>query len=71
MKHRCPICHKTFKHPEQGQSEKADFFPFCSQRCKLIDLGSWLDARYKVVSSLQSEELDEPTNASTSDTDGQ
>jgi endogenous inhibitor of DNA gyrase (YacG/DUF329 family) len=24
------------------------YFPFCSQRCKLIDLGAWLDAEYRV-----------------------
>jgi endogenous inhibitor of DNA gyrase (YacG/DUF329 family) len=58
MKHRCPICHKTFQSSGQEPFEKADFFPFCSQKCKLIDLGSWLDARYKVVSSLQSQESD-------------
>ena len=22
--------------------------PFCSERCKLIDLGRWLDGRYQV-----------------------
>ena len=23
-------------------------FPFCSERCKLIDLGRWLDGRYQI-----------------------
>jgi uncharacterized protein len=23
-------------------------FPFCSERCKLIDLGRWLDGKYQV-----------------------
>ncbi len=22
--------------------------PFCSERCKLLDLGNWLDGRYRV-----------------------
>jgi len=35
--------------PEK-QSAEAKFFPFCSRRCKLIDLGAWLDAKYKVIS---------------------
>jgi hypothetical protein len=58
MKHRCPICHKIAK----VSSEEAKFFPFCSQRCKLIDLGAWLDADYKIVSSHKSEEPDVPSD---------
>jgi endogenous inhibitor of DNA gyrase (YacG/DUF329 family) len=36
----CPTCKK--------ETEKQDnkYFPFCSERCKLIDLGSWLDGKY-------------------------
>jgi endogenous inhibitor of DNA gyrase (YacG/DUF329 family) len=50
MKHRCPICKKIVKVSLKKQSEEAKFFPFCSQRCKLIDLGAWLDNKYKIVS---------------------
>jgi len=32
-------------------------FPFCSERCKLIDLGRWLDGRYQVP--VQKEDEDE------------
>lgn len=59
----CPICHKALKPSVQKQSQELDFFPFCSEQCKLIDLGAWLDASYKVVSSIQSQESDLPTNA--------
>jgi uncharacterized protein len=49
MKYKCPICKKEFdalaRHPEKNK-----YFPFCSERCKLIDLGAWLDAEYKVIS---------------------
>jgi endogenous inhibitor of DNA gyrase (YacG/DUF329 family) len=24
------------------------FRPFCSERCRLLDLGSWMDGRYRV-----------------------
>jgi len=48
MKHRCPICHKIVKVPAQGENEEAKFFPFCSKQCKLIDLGAWLDAKYRI-----------------------
>ncbi|MBA7640954.1 DNA gyrase inhibitor YacG [subsurface metagenome] len=50
MKHRCPICRKIVELPPEKQSEETKFFPFCSRRCKLIDLGAWLDAEYKIIS---------------------
>lgn len=43
LKLRCPICKKAVK------STGADF-PFCSDRCRLIDLGKWSSGAY-VVSS--------------------
>lgn len=33
---KCPTCQK-----EVQWSENALFRPFCSERCKLIDLGEW------------------------------
>lgn len=33
---RCPTCKKMF------DSEQAEAMPFCSERCRLIDLGRWL-----------------------------
>jgi endogenous inhibitor of DNA gyrase (YacG/DUF329 family) len=59
MKHRCPVCHKTVKASAQEQSEEAEYFPFCSQRCKLIDLGAWLDAEYRITSKPQPQESGE------------
>ncbi|MHC4158951.1 MAG: DNA gyrase inhibitor YacG [Planctomycetota bacterium] len=56
MKYRCPICKKIVQASPKKQPKEAKFFPFCSQRCKLIDLGAWFDAEYKVVS----EPLDTP-----------
>jgi len=43
IKIRCPICKKPVK------SADADF-PFCSERCRLIDLGKWASGAY-VISS--------------------
>ena len=40
---RCPICDKTVQ-PEQSPA-----VPFCSHRCRLIDLGHWLDEDYGLV----------------------
>ena len=42
MKHCCPICRK----PTDSTAD-ADF-PFCSQRCRLLDLGNWAAERYVV-----------------------
>jgi len=39
----CPVCKKqTLYHP-------TNFFrPFCSERCKIIDLGSWATEEFKI-----------------------
>ncbi|UCC23000.1 MAG: DNA gyrase inhibitor YacG [Planctomycetota bacterium] len=50
MKHMCPICKKTVRVSSNNKSEEARHFPFCSRRCKLIDLGAWLDTEYKITS---------------------
>jgi hypothetical protein len=43
---RCPICKKPV--PEPGDADRLSPFPFCSERCKLIDLGRWLDGKYQI-----------------------
>lgn len=40
---KCPMCHKAAAPAKDNAS-----FPFCSRRCKLLDLGNWLDERYLV-----------------------
>jgi len=40
----CPICEKRM---DQGPQEWPAW-PFCSPRCKLIDLGRWLKQDYAV-----------------------
>lgn len=47
---RCPVCGKSFE-PDQTQA-----MPFCSLRCRQIDLGRWLDEKY----GLPYESEDEP-----------
>ena len=42
----CPICKKSV---DDGDRQKPGAsYPFCSERCKLIDLGRWLDGRYQI-----------------------
>jgi endogenous inhibitor of DNA gyrase (YacG/DUF329 family) len=43
----CPTCKRAL--PE-GAYEPP--FPFCSQRCKLVDLHAWLNDRYVVSEAL-------------------
>lgn len=42
---RCPTCGRAF---EIASLDELPSFPFCSDRCKLIDLGRWLDGDYGV-----------------------
>ena len=42
----CPICRKPVDAP--GPDEPMGNFPFCSDRCKLIDLGRWIDGKYQI-----------------------
>jgi endogenous inhibitor of DNA gyrase (YacG/DUF329 family) len=42
---RCPICAKPF---EVAAVTDLPAFPFCSERCRLIDLGRWADGSYAV-----------------------
>jgi endogenous inhibitor of DNA gyrase (YacG/DUF329 family) len=43
IKVRCPICQRLLEG--EGPKEWPEF-PFCSPRCRLIDLGRWLGEEY-------------------------
>jgi len=47
----CPKCKVKFKY------HLSDFRPFCSKRCKMVDLGRWLDESYAIPS--QENEIEE------------
>jgi endogenous inhibitor of DNA gyrase (YacG/DUF329 family) len=40
---KCPTCGKTAARRPANPD-----FPFCSHRCRLIDLGKWMDEVYRV-----------------------
>jgi uncharacterized protein len=42
MRHRCPICKIA------TNSELHADFPFCSEKCRLLDLGAWASEKYTV-----------------------
>lgn len=60
MECKCPICKKAFKVSSEKPFKDAAFFPFCSERCRLIDLGQWLDSEYKVILQLPPENMENP-----------
>ena len=47
---RCPVCKKNVER------EGNPFRPFCSERCKLIDLDNWLEERYRISARVDSGE---------------
>jgi uncharacterized protein len=49
---RCPICKKdvAFDNP---------YMPFCSDRCRIIDLGNWAAEKYVISTPTRQNEIDE------------
>ena len=47
----CPTCGAPVEW-----AEKSAFRPFCSDRCKLIDLGAWAAEEHKIAGSEGSED---------------
>lgn len=43
LKVKCPTCGKEVEY-----SPSNPFRPFCSERCKLIDLGAWANGDYVI-----------------------
>lgn len=47
---KCPQCKKQFEY------YSSNFRPFCTERCRLIDLGQWLDGSFAVPAQNLTEE---------------
>jgi endogenous inhibitor of DNA gyrase (YacG/DUF329 family) len=45
IKQHCPICQKVM---EVLRLSDWPAFPFCSARCRMIDLGRWLGQEYRI-----------------------
>jgi endogenous inhibitor of DNA gyrase (YacG/DUF329 family) len=52
---RCPTCKAEVKPREENPS-----FPFCSPRCRAVDLGRWFTGEYRVAGERASPEAKEP-----------
>jgi hypothetical protein len=60
LKLKCPICKKAVR------SASPDF-PFCSERCRTIDLGKWASGAYVISSPV--EDTDEAVRDSNGDSE--
>lgn len=49
---RCPICKTEMEVPSDYETR-----PFCSPRCKKLDLGNWLEGNYRLPRELSPEDL--------------
>lgn len=54
---RCPVC------DAHVDLEGTPAVPFCSERCRLIDLGRWLDEGYAVPDQKRPDDDEEPDGA--------
>ena len=59
---RCPVCKRPVARRPGNES-----FPFCSPRCRLIDLGKWLGGDYRIAG--RPEENEDELSAPTKDHD--
>ena len=51
----CPTCGKKVEWTPANK-----FRPFCSERCKQIDLGAWAEEKYRVPGAAPGEAQDNP-----------
>lgn len=52
---RCPTCNTLV-------TKQDEYFPFCSDRCRLIDLGKWASGGYRISSPILDPEVLEGLN---------
>jgi endogenous inhibitor of DNA gyrase (YacG/DUF329 family) len=45
----CPICRKPVKLDDP-------FMPFCSDRCRIIDVANWADGKYVIPGLVEEDE---------------
>lgn len=48
----CPICSKDALSTDAS-------YPFCSQRCRNVDLGRWLDGAYLISRPIEQDDLEQ------------
>jgi uncharacterized protein len=51
----CPTCRRQV----EGTRQEIPSLPFCSDRCRTVDLGAWLSESYRITAPAAEEDLDE------------
>ena len=49
---RCPTCKRDIEW-----SEQFPYRPFCSERCRIIDLGNWASEKYVISTPARPDDL--------------
>jgi len=65
---QCPICRKSVEPP--ATAGQANPFPFCSDRCRQVDLLRWSKGQYAIVEPLKPDQIDEIAAAEDEGLDG-
>ncbi len=47
---KCPTCQRVVKYKDVAEVPDR---PFCSERCRLIDLGKWFAEEYRISTPLE------------------
>ena len=50
----CPICEAAVS---ASAATDSSFFPFCSERCRNVDLLRWSDGKYAIVEPLSPDQM--------------
>jgi len=58
----CPTCKKPVVYGTK-------WFPFCSDRCRLIDIGRWHDEEFRIPAAEQTPESSTTPNGAEHDSD--
>jgi uncharacterized protein len=56
---KCPTCRRPVEW-----SDASVYRPFCSERCRLIDLGAWFDEKHRIPDESATEADEVPPNSS-------
>jgi len=54
----CPTCKKSI-----AWNTNFPYRPFCSERCKLIDLGDWADENHKIPGQSVPSQMEDESNS--------
>lgn len=53
----CPVCERRIEDRDSSET-----FPFCSERCKRVDLSRWLDESYAITMTPHTTERTVPSD---------